>query len=231
MTQGGQGPKLTNVAHAALWGFGRSIALEHPEMRTVRIDLDSASDFDAQQLLQAMIAAGDEDELVVRGGRISVPRLRSKEPALLSGNAPAEANLQLTLVQPGTIDGLQLLPASRREPGESEVEIEVRAAGLNFRDVLCALGIYKGKTGPLGGECAGVVVKVGPGVTGLQAGDEVIALARGCFGRFVTTNERLVWRKPPHLSFEASVTIPVAFLTARYALENIAHDPVQARAS
>ena len=222
VTQGGQGPKLTNVAHAALWGFGRSIALEHPEMRTVRIDLDSASDFDPQRLLQAMIAAGDEDELVVRGGRISVPRLRSKEPALLSGNAPAEANLQLTLVQPGTIDGLQLLPASRKEPAESEVEIEVRAAGLNFRDVLCALGIYKGKTGPLGGECAGVVVKVGSGVTGLQAGDEVIALASGCFGRFVTTNERLAWRKPPHLSFEASVTISVAFLTARYALENVA---------
>ncbi len=222
VTRGGQGPKLTNVSHAALWGFGRSIALEHPEMRTVRIDLDAAVDFDAQQLLQAMIAAGDEDELVVRGGRISVPRLRRKESPVPPGKPSADANLQLTLVEPGTIDGLQLLPALRREPGESEVEIEVRAAGLNFRDVLCALGIYKGKTGPLGGECAGVVVKVGPGVTGLQAGDEVIALARGCFARFVTTKERLVWRKPPHLSFDASVTIPVAFLTARYALENIA---------
>jgi myxalamid-type polyketide synthase MxaB len=222
VTQGGQGPKLTNVAHAALWGFARSIALEHPQMRTIRIDLDSASDFDAQQLLQTMNAAGDEDELVVRGGRISVPRLRRKKPPVPSDKSPAEANLQLTLVQPGTIDGLQLLPALRREPGESEVEIEVRAAGLNFRDVLCALGIYKGKTGPLGGECAGVVVKVGPGVSGLQAGDEVIALASGCFGRFATTKEKLVWHKPPHLSFDASVTIPVAFLTARYALENIA---------
>ncbi len=222
VTQGGQGPKLTNVAHAAFWGFGRSIALEHPEMRTIRIDLDAAGDFDAQQLLQTMIAAGDEDELVVRGGRISVPRLRRKESSAPSNKSPTEANLQLTLVQPGTIDGLQLLPTSRREPGEDDVEIEVRAAGLNFRDVLCALGIYKGKSGPLGGECAGVVVKVGPGVTGLQAGDEVIALARGCFGHFVTTKKKLVWRKPQHLSFEASVTIPVAFLTARYALQNVA---------
>ena len=152
-----------------LWGFGRSIALEHPEMRTVRIDLDPASDFDAQQLLRTMNAAGDEDELVLRGGRISVPRLRRKVPPVLSDEPPtAAANLQLTLVQPGTIDGLQLLPVPRREPAKDEVQIEVHAAGLNFRDVLCALGIYKGKTGPLGGECAGVVVKVGSAVTGVR---------------------------------------------------------------
>jgi NADPH:quinone reductase-like Zn-dependent oxidoreductase/NADP-dependent 3-hydroxy acid dehydrogenase YdfG len=222
VTRGAQGPKPTNVAHSMLWGFGRSIGLEHPEMRTIRIDLDPSSENDAEELLRAMRAVGDEDELALRDGNALVPRLR-KKPFPVHGEPPAgDANVHLTLVQAGTLDGLHLLPASRRDPGAGEVEIEVRAAGLNFRDVLTVLGVYKGKTGPLGGECAGVVVKAGPGVDGLQAGDEVMALGRGCFGRFLTTQAGLVWRKPQRLSFEAAVTIPVAFLTAKYGLENVA---------
>jgi NADPH:quinone reductase-like Zn-dependent oxidoreductase len=221
VTRGAQGPKLTNVAHAMFWGFGRSVGLEHPEMRIIRIDLDPSGENDAEELLRAMRATGDEDELALRDGNALVPRLRRKPS--IHGEPPAgDANVHLALVQAGTLDGLQLLPASRTDPGAGEVEIEVRAAGLNFRDVLNVLGVYKGKTGPLGGECTGVVVKAGPGVGGLQAGDEVMALGRGCFGRFLTTQTELVWQKPQRLSFEAAVTIPVAFLTAKYALENVA---------
>jgi acyl transferase domain-containing protein/NADPH-dependent curcumin reductase CurA len=222
VTKGAQGPRLTNLAHSMLWGFGRSVGLEHSEMRSIRIDLDPLSENDAEQLLRTMRAAGDEDELALRDGNVLVPRVRKKPfPAHVETSA-GEANVHLTLVQAGTLDGLQLVPTNRRDPGAGEVEIEVRAAGLNFRDVLSVLGVYKGRTGPLGGECTGVVVKVGPGVDGLQAGDEVMALGRGCFGRFLTTQAALVWRKPPRLSFEAAVTIPVAFLTAKYALEEVA---------
>ena len=54
--------------------------------------------------------------------------------------------------------------SERRAPGPGEVEIRVQATGLNFRDVLNVLGLYPGDAGPLGGECAGEVVRVGQGV-------------------------------------------------------------------
>ena len=122
----------------------------------------------------------------------------------------------------GTLEGIELIPTPRRSPEAGEIEIRVSAAGLNFRDVLNVLGMYKGKSGPLGGECAGTVVRVGVGVTAFRPGDEVVSVGQGCFSKFVTTAANMAWRKPESLAFEAAVTIPVAFLTAKYALETLA---------
>ncbi len=225
VTKGAQGPALSNAPHSALWGFGRSVAAEHPELRVMRIDLDPANDSNAEDLLRCMRSAGVEDELAVRGREVYAPRLRavtslsSKSNALPDGD---ESNLHLEIAQPGTIEGIESVPAPRRNPGPGEIEIRVHAAGLNFRDVLSVLGMYQGKSGPLGGECAGTVLRVGPGVESLQPGDEVIALGQGCFARFVTANADMAWRKPANLSFEAAVTIPIAFLTACYGLNSIA---------
>jgi NADPH:quinone reductase-like Zn-dependent oxidoreductase len=76
------------------------------------------------------------------------------------------------------------------------VEIEVRATGLNFRDVLNVLDLYPGDPGPLGGECAGIVSAVGPGVTNFKPGDEVVAAAPASFADHALTDARLVVRKP-----------------------------------
>ena len=84
------------------------------------------------------------------------------------------------------------------------------------------LGMYPGEAGPLGSECAGVVTSTGEGVEGIAIGDSVMALVAGGFSRFVVTDARLVARVPPGLSFEQAATIPVAFLTAWYALHDLA---------
>jgi acyl transferase domain-containing protein/NADPH:quinone reductase-like Zn-dependent oxidoreductase/NADP-dependent 3-hydroxy acid dehydrogenase YdfG/acyl carrier protein len=229
VTKGAQGPSLANISQSTLWGFGRAVAAEHSEMRVVRIDLDPARETDGEELMHAMRTAGAEDELVLRGREVYVPRLRpAAQRASLpdsdsgSGAALDDANVRLTLATQGTLDGMELVAGTRVAPKPGEVEIRVVAAGLNFRDVLNVLGMYKGKTGPLGGECAGVVVRVGEGVTSLQPGDEVLAIGQGCFARFLTTRAEMAWRKPARLSFEAAVTVPVTFLTAVYALESIA---------
>jgi NADPH:quinone reductase-like Zn-dependent oxidoreductase/acyl carrier protein len=82
--------------------------------------------------------------------------------------------------------------------------------------------MYQGKSGPLGGECAGVVERVGAGVKSLVPGDEVVAIGPSCFARFATVHADMAWRKPVNLSFEAAATIPVAFLTAWYGLMTVA---------
>ncbi len=121
------------------------------------------------------------------------------------------------------LDNLVLQPVARRAPAPGEVEIRVRATGLNFRDVLNALGMYPGEAGPLGSECAGEIVAVGEGVDQLQIGNEVMALALGSFSTFAITRAEFVVPKPSGLSFEAAATLPIAFLTATYGLQHLAH--------
>ena len=76
-------------------------------------------------------------------------------------------------------------------PGQ--VRLAVRAAGINFRDVLIALGMYPGDGGVFrGSEGAGVVTEVGPGVTGVAAGDRVMGLFEGAFGPVAVADARTV---------------------------------------
>ncbi|MBE7384658.1 MAG: SDR family NAD(P)-dependent oxidoreductase [Leptolyngbya sp. SIO1E4] len=133
---------------------------------------------------------------------------------------PSE-NFSLKISRPGRLDTLRFQPAARQHPGPGEVEIEVEATGLNFKEVLFALGLLpipSDMTFSFGFECAGRVSALGEGVEGFAVGDEVIAFGTSCFSRFMTTPVQLVARKPEHLSLEEAATIPIAFVTAYIAL-------------
>ena len=80
---------------------------------------------------------------------------------------PATSARRLEITERGTLENLKLQAVARERPGPVEVEIRVHATGLNFRDVLNALGMYPGDPGPLGNECAGVITAVGEGVDDL----------------------------------------------------------------
>ncbi|MEM9486730.1 MAG: SDR family NAD(P)-dependent oxidoreductase [Cyanobacteria bacterium P01_F01_bin.116] len=134
----------------------------------------------------------------------------------------------------GLIDRLVLSPTSRQHPAPGEVEIEVRATGLNFLDVLAALAsmpthvdgveqTHLQALDGLGGECSGIVVAVGDGVSQFAVGDAVIALAMGSFSRYVIASCHHVVAKPPSLNWEAAASIAINFLTAHTALHDIAH--------
>ncbi|RQX59711.1 beta-ketoacyl synthase, partial [Micromonospora chalcea] len=106
--------------------------------------------------------------------------------------------------------------------GPREVRVRVRAAGLNFRDVLNALGLYPGDAGPLGGEGAGEVVEVGAEVTDLRPGDRVFGVFVGCFGPVAVTDRRLLAPMPAGWSYVEAASVPVVFLTAYHGLVNLA---------
>jgi acyl transferase domain-containing protein/acyl carrier protein len=220
--QPGDGP---SPIQSALWGLGRVIALEHPELRCVRVDLDPRAE-PAVAGLQATLEARDgEDQVAFRAGVRHVARLtrRTATPVPARRAEPrAEPASILTPPDDGILDHLALRPATRRAPGRGEVEIRVRAAGLNFRDVLNALGMYPGPAGPLGSECAGTIVAVGEDVEGLEVGAEVIALGSGCFSTFVTTSATTVVRRPATLDVETAAGVPLVFLTAEYGLNRLA---------
>ena len=208
------------IAQAPLWGLGRVLAVEHPELHCLLLDLEPQGAVD--DLAAVLCDRGGEDQLAVRGGRRFAPRLERVPPQTFAAPAkdggrlavPRGEPYRLELSGKGSLDCLTLRPARRRPPGAGEVEIEVRAAGLNFSDVLKAMGLYPGlKPGavPLGIECAGVVVAVGEGVTDLAVGDEAVGLAAFSFASHTTTSAAAVVRKPENVGFEEAATIPITF--------------------
>jgi 8-amino-7-oxononanoate synthase len=221
-----------NVPQAALWGLARSLRQEQPDLCCTCIDLDAADADPATTLLAALQHTDSEDQIAYRQGTRYVARLKPEptKPALVVPDAPS---FRLGLTQYGVLDHLALMPCQRRSPGPGEVEILVRAAGVNFRDVLNALGMlqpYLEQMGfataadvPFGGECAGVVVAVGDGVTAVRVGDAVMAAqAIGSLGQHVTVNAKWVAPKPESLTFAEAATIPTTFLTAVHGLRQLA---------
>ncbi|MEH1884827.1 beta-ketoacyl synthase N-terminal-like domain-containing protein [Nostoc sp.] len=137
----------------------------------------------------------------------------------------ASENFSLEIASPGILNTLTFRPSIRQKPGLGEVEIEVCATGLNFKEVLIALGLLPVPPNVrinFGRECSGKIVALGEGVKGFEVGDEVMAFGDSCFNQFTTTSASLVALKPDHLSLEEAATIPVAFITAYYALIKLA---------
>jgi NADPH:quinone reductase-like Zn-dependent oxidoreductase/thioesterase domain-containing protein/acyl carrier protein len=127
--------------------------------------------------------------------------------------------VRLEIAEPGNIDSLTVRADERRQPGPGEVEIRVCATALNFADVLKAAGVFA--EAPFGMECAGVIERTGPGVSEFRPGDEVVAIGPESFRTYVVRQARHVARKPAFLSTEEAVTLPAAFMTAWYALNDI----------
>jgi len=212
-----------DLAQTTLLGLARTAGSERANAPALRLDLDPALPPDAKQVLDALESlASTEPELGIRSGTLLAPRLRDARQRAARDESASGQRSVLRIVGRGSLDRLKLVREPRRAPGRGEVEIAVQAAGLNFRDVMNALGMYPGDPGPLGSECAGVVTAVGPGVNGFSVGDEVVALAIESFATHVTVDAALVVRKPLSLSSCDAVTLPNAYLTSAYSLLTIA---------
>ncbi len=228
------------ILSASLWGLAATIANEHPEFHCTRIDLSAAAlTAEINSLSEELYADDAEDQLALRGDKRYVARLLhdafadddpSSAPAEEKTLADAGQNYCVQIDKPGVLEHLALRATERRAPGFGEIEIQVQAAGLNFLDVMKALGVYPGldPNAPiaLGGECAGLITAVGEGVKDFKVGEEVVALTPSfnrvtMFSAFVTIPALLAVRKPQHLSVEEACTLPVAFLTAYYALHHL----------
>jgi len=219
-----QAPEL---ATAPLWGLLRTAQSEHPG-RFLIVDCDPTSDAAAcgEVAWQALLAAG-EPQLALRGERAYAPRLVALEGGRTGSRAllpPAgEDRWHLAAARRGTLDDLALLASPRaHEPlAPGEVRIAVHAGGLNFRDVLIALGLYPGAAA-IGSEGAGVVLEVGEGVEDLAPGERVMGLMPDAFGPVAVTERELVVAVPPDWSFVQAAAVPTVFLTAYYALVDLA---------
>lgn len=216
LTHGGvglAGEDISDLAAAAVWGMARSAQAENPG-RIVLIDTDAAVD-------ASVLAGVGEPQLLVRGGTVHAPRL-SPAPALLALPA-AESAWRLAAGGGGTLEDLVIQPCPEvQAPLQAgQVRVAVAAVGVNFRDVVAALGMYPGQAPPLGAEGAGVVLETGPEVTDLAVGDAVMGFLGGA-GPLAVVDQQLVTRVPQGWSFAQAAAVPVVFLTAWYGLADLA---------
>jgi acyl transferase domain-containing protein/NADPH:quinone reductase-like Zn-dependent oxidoreductase/NADP-dependent 3-hydroxy acid dehydrogenase YdfG/acyl carrier protein len=205
--------ETTDPVAAAVCGLLRSAQAEHPG-RFLLLDVDGG------EIPWQALAAADEAQLAVRDGRAYIPQLAAVAGDVLSAPVGV-ADWHLDTVERGMLEELALVSREPRVMQPNEVRIAVRAGGLNFRDVLMALGQYPGSA-PLGSEGAGIVMETGADVRDLSPGDRVMGTIDYAFGPIAVTDRRRVVPIPQGWSFLDAAATPVAFLTAYYALVDLA---------
>jgi len=208
----------------ALAAFARTLANEQSGLAIRFATLAPALPDEAAAAALAKLIGSTETEVEIDRDGIFVSRVEAVRPA--PQDAPAEDRAaRLALSAPGSLGRIGWVAAERQAPGPEEIEIEVAASGLNFRDVMFSLGLLPddyledGFAGPtLGFECAGTVRRVGAAVTDLREGDRVMAFAPAAFATHVTIPAQVAMRVPEGVDLAAAATMPVAFITAWYAL-------------
>jgi phthiocerol/phenolphthiocerol synthesis type-I polyketide synthase C len=250
--------RAPNPAQAALWGFGRVVMNEHPALDCTLIDLacDPLAADTLNRLENELLRPDGANEVVLAdSGRYTL--VLREEADHVATPATEGERFRLDFHLPGQLRNLAWLRQEERsqETGkaapsvswplegtneqseflvvgslrEDEVEVRVQATGLNFRDVMYALGMLSDEAveagfagASLGLECAGIVSAAGRDVRGFAVGDRVLAFGGSCFGRWVTTRESAAAHLPGSMSMEAAATIPTTFFTAYYALYHLA---------
>ena len=224
-----------HIESAPMWGIGRTVVREHPELRATLVDLSAIPDLQEARGLALLICSdGKEDRIALRGVTKYVQRLIhfSKTPPEVTANQLAVGeDYRVEIPATGILDNLELRACSHSTPAAGDVAIKVIAAGLNFIDVTKVMGIYPGldPSDPLrlGIECAGRVTAIGEGVSGFQIGEEVVAVTpsmrtTAMMASAVSVPAAMVLHKPSALSMEEAATTPIAFLTAYYSLVELA---------
>ena len=177
-----------------------------------------------------------ETELALNDGMVSIPRIfqdgnmdqcllreTDRNSRYLQPFAQKERPLKLTIATPGFLDTLCFIDDEQatKELQDNEIEIDVKAAGLNFKDVILALGQLPGNH--LGQECSGLVTKIGREVTGLQPGDRVCAVTPSAIASTGRCPAHCAVPIPDSMSYAEGASIPVIYCTAFYCLTRLAN--------
>ncbi|MCF3103237.1 SDR family NAD(P)-dependent oxidoreductase [Streptomyces roseoverticillatus] len=219
---------------ATLWGAARCISSEHPQLAVRRISLERgySPEADAARLAAELADPTTEDEILLTPSGRFVPRIHARPALTTTAPAPRGTSFALRLRAPGRHYRLAWVPAPAPRPGPDEVLVSVRAAALNYRDVLQSLdliplstpraGEARGKEPGLGLECAGVVTAVGSRVTRFAVGDRVFGFGSDMLASHATVQENLTGRMPDGMDFCQAATLPGVYLTVHHSLHRLA---------
>ncbi len=213
------------AAADAILSFARTLANEFPTIDFRRVQIADTEPAGAESLATFVLSNADETDVAIDGETVRVLRYAAPAGAATDVESGDGFAAQLEKSPEGGLDRIAWKSVERRAPRANEIEVEVSATGLNFRDVMWALSILPdemledGFAGPtLGLEFSGRVSRVGASIDQLQVGDLVVGLCGGAFATHVVVEGDHVAKVPETLACESAATIPVAFLTAFYSL-------------
>jgi NADPH:quinone reductase-like Zn-dependent oxidoreductase len=125
---------------------------------------------------------------------------------------------QIWITKAGAPEVLQVREAPDPTPGPGEVRVRVKVAGINFADLMARVGLYPDAPKlpcVVGYEVSGTIDQVGPGVTGLAAGERVLAMPKfGGYTDVLVVAATNVFKMPASMTFEEGAALPVVYLTA-----------------
>jgi NADPH:quinone reductase-like Zn-dependent oxidoreductase/short-subunit dehydrogenase/acyl carrier protein len=213
---------IADLGQAAAWGLLRSAQSENPG-QILLVDVD---DWASADIAIAESTSRDEPQLALRDGVCFAPRLVRSADERIGGAELIEATTwRLAALDNGTLESrnfaLRPWPEAERPLAPGEMRIGVRCAGVNFRDVLITLGLYPDAGAAVGSEGSGVVLEVAEGLPGFAPGDRVMGLFDGA-GPVVVADHRTIAHIPSGWSFAQAAAVPAVFLTAYYALADLA---------
>ncbi|MGA8327758.1 MAG: SDR family NAD(P)-dependent oxidoreductase, partial [Mycobacterium sp.] len=212
------GEDVSDLAGAAVWGLVRSAQTEHPG-RIVLVD--SEAPLSDSAVVHALSVG--EPQVVLRGDTAYTARVHGSRAVDGILVPPVDGPWRLGLSTAGTFENLQLEPVPNAgaplEPGQ--VRVDIRAIATNFRDIMITLGMFT-HDALIGGEGAGVVVEVGPGVTEFAVGDDVYGFFPDGSGTLVAGDIRLLLPMPSDWSYAEAAAISAVFTTAYYAFVHLA---------
>ncbi|KAL2875906.1 hypothetical protein SGCOL_008902 [Colletotrichum sp. CLE4] len=165
-----------------------------------------------------------EYEYSILDGTIQTSRLHPinvNDELEACGSDPIELVHDLRIGRYGRLNTLDWYPKARQPLRGDEVLVEAKAVGMNFKDVLIAMGIVDSNMSNLGLEAAGIVHETGPDVTTLVSGDRVFVFGGGCFSTGITISEKLCVKIPNSLAFQDAATMPCVFSTVIHGLLDI----------
>ncbi|KAE8146743.1 ketoacyl-synt-domain-containing protein [Aspergillus avenaceus] len=243
VTQGSQ-LNVTTPDNALIHGLLRTIRSENPGCSITTLDVeDGNSDISVAALLRLIPRLDDkgsvagEWELAERKGVIHFNRivvdaplneLQDTKSTICQPRQSLQDESKVISLQAqklGSLDGITWVEGQKTPDSleDHEVEVEVMAMGLNFKDVACAMAIVPEDAYRLGHECAGVVRRTGDKVGSCKSGDRVIVLQKGSMANKVRAPFQRTQVIPKSMSFADAATIPAVYTTAVHSLVNVAN--------
>ena len=216
-----------DVANAGLWAFARVLQNEYDAFDVHLLDAD-ANDRRTIAAVEMLLAAEtDNREWILDRSTGEIREIRAAAGPFTGVEASSCEIAAATIRQhaSGRLDSLAWEETSLPVPEAGEVVVAVEATGLNFRDVMWAMGLlpeealedgFAGAT--IGMEFAGRILAVGSAVEDLQPGDKVMGIGPAAFSTHVRVRCDGVTKLPQKMETVAAATVPVAFLTAYYAM-------------
>ena len=228
-------------------GWTRCLRCEMANIKLVTLDLDTRkmTDFDRvtgmiYSILRDVILEETSPNLDMEyadvNGTLAVPRLLlddeknqyitqqiyDRVPVLQPYKQP-DRNLQLSISTLGSLESMCFTDSdvTQRPLGDDEIQIEIRATGMNFKDIMVSLGQISYTE--LGLECSGHVTKIGTNArnAGFEVGDRVCAISNACYANFTRADHHCVMKIPHDMDFATAASIPIVYCTAYHALFDV----------